>query len=143
MSTDTQADERAIRKLIDDWMQATAQGDAARVLSLMSDDVVFMTAGREPFGKKEFAAQSEGLKDVKLQGVAKPVEIKVLGDWAYLRNHIDLTMTPKGGQPMKRAGYTLTILNRQARRSLGDHPRREPDAAARLIARLIACGHGR
>jgi uncharacterized protein (TIGR02246 family) len=48
MSTDTQADERAIRKLIDDWMQATAQGDAARVLSMMSDDVVFMTAGREP-----------------------------------------------------------------------------------------------
>ena len=114
MSADTQADERAIRKLIDDWMQATAQGDAAQVLSLMSDDVVFMTAGREPFGKKEFAAQSAGLKDVKLQGVAKPVEIKVLGDWAYLRNHIDLTMTPKGGQPTKRAGYTLTILNRQA-----------------------------
>jgi uncharacterized protein (TIGR02246 family) len=113
MSTDTQADERAIRKLIDDWMQATAQGDAGRVLSLMSDDVVFMTAGREPFGKKEFAAQSEGLKDVKLQGVAQPVEIKVLGDWAYLRNHIDLTMTPKSGQPIKRAGYTLTILNRQ------------------------------
>ncbi len=80
----------------------------------MSDDVVFMTAGREPFGKKEFAAQSAGLKDVKLEGVAQPVEIKVLGDWAYLRNHIDLTMTPKCGQPMKRAGYTLTILNRQA-----------------------------
>ena len=113
MSTDTQADERAIRKLIDDWMQATAQGDAGRVLSLMSDDVVFMTAGREPFGKKEFAAQSEGLKDVKLHCVAQPVEIKVLGDWAYLRNHIDLTMTPKSGQPIKRAGYTLTILNRQ------------------------------
>ena len=47
------------------------------------------------------------------EGVAKPVEIKVLGDWAYLRNHIDLTVTPKSGQPIKRAGYTLTILNRQ------------------------------
>ena len=94
-------------------MQASARGDLAKVLSMMSDDVVFMTAGREPFGKKEFAAQSTGLKDVKLEGVAKPVEIKVLGDWAYVRNHIDLTMTPKRGQPMKRAGYTLTILNRQ------------------------------
>ncbi len=114
MSTDTQADERAIRKLIDDWMQATAQGDAARVLSLMSDDVVFMTAGREPFGKKEFAAQSEGLKDVKIEGEAKPVEIKVLGDWAYLRNRITVKMTPKSGQAMQRTGYTLTILNRQA-----------------------------
>jgi uncharacterized protein (TIGR02246 family) len=114
MSANAQADEKAIRKLIDDWMQATARGDAAQVLSLMSDDVVFMTAGGEPFGKKEFAAQSAGLKDVKLEGVAKPVEIKVLGDWAYLRNHIDLTMTPKSGPPVKRAGYTLTILNRQA-----------------------------
>jgi uncharacterized protein (TIGR02246 family) len=116
MSADTHADERAIRKLIDDWMQATARGDLDKVLSMMSDDVVFMTAGREPFGKQEFAAQSQGLKDVKLEGVAKPVEIKVLGDWAYLRSRISLTVTPQGnksGQPMKRAGYTLTILNRQ------------------------------
>jgi uncharacterized protein (TIGR02246 family) len=116
MSGNTQADEQAIRKLIDDWMQATARGDLDQVLSLMSEDVVFMTAGREPFGKEEFAAQSKSLKDVKLEGTARPVEIKVLGDWAYLRNHIDLTMTPKGGQPMKRAGYTLTILQRQSGR---------------------------
>jgi uncharacterized protein (TIGR02246 family) len=107
------ADEQAIRKLIDDWMQASARGDLAQVLSMMSDDVVFMTAGREPFGKQEFAAQSAGLEDVKIEGVAKPVEIKVLGDWAYLRNHITVTVTPKAGQPMKRAGYTLTILNRK------------------------------
>lgn len=116
MSADTQEDERAIRKLIDDWMQASARGDLEKVLSMMSDDVVFMTAGREPFGKKEFAAQSSGLKNVKIEGVAKPVEIKVLGDWAYLRNHISVTMTPqsgKTGQATTRAGYTLTILNRQ------------------------------
>lgn len=113
MSADTQADERAIRKLIDDWMQASAKGDLDQVLSMMSDDVVFMTPGREPFGKKEFAAQSAGLKDVRIEGVAKPVEIKILGDWAWLRNHIAVTMTPKAGQQIKRAGYTLTILKRQ------------------------------
>ena len=113
MSADTRADEQAIRKLIDDWMQASAQGDLDRVLSMMSDDVVFMTAGREPFGKQEFAAQSQGMKDIRIEGVARPIEIKVLGDWAYLRNHLEMTMTPKGGQPMKRAGYTLTILRRQ------------------------------
>ena len=107
------ADEQAIRKLIEDWMQATARGDLAKVLSMMSDDVVFMTPGREPFGKKEFAAQSAGMKDMQVEGVAKPIEIKVLGDWAYLRNHITVTVTPKGGQPTKRAGYTLTLLNRQ------------------------------
>ena len=108
------SDEQAIRKLIDDWMQATARGDLDQVLSMMSDDVVFMTVGREPFGKKEFAAQSQGLKDVKIEGEAQPVEIKVLGDWAYLRNHISVKMTPKSGQAMQRTGYTLTVLNRRA-----------------------------
>ncbi len=107
------ADEQAIRKLVDDWMQASARGDLAKVLSMMSEDVVFMTAGREPFGKQEFAAQSAGMKDVTIEGVAKPIEIKVLGDWAYLRNHITVTMTPSGGQLTRRAGYTLTILNRK------------------------------
>ena len=107
------ADEQAIRKLVDDWMEASARGDLAKVLSMMSDDVVFMTAGGEPFGKPEFAAQSAGMKDTKIEGVAQPIEIKVLGDWAWLRNHITVTITPQGGQPTKRAGYTLTILNRK------------------------------
>jgi uncharacterized protein (TIGR02246 family) len=113
MSANAQADERAIRKLIDDWMQATAQGDLTKVLSLMSDDVVFMTACHEPFGKKEFAAQAASMKGTRIEGVAEPAEINVLGDWAYLRNHIDVTVTPKDGDPMQRSGYTLTILNRQ------------------------------
>ena len=105
-------DEQAIRQLIDDWMQASAQGDLNKVLSMMSDDVVFMTVDREPFGKQEFAAQSRALEGVKIEGSATPVEIKVLGDWAYLRNHLDLTMTPAGGTPVHRTGYTLTILRK-------------------------------
>jgi uncharacterized protein (TIGR02246 family) len=119
------ADEQAIRKLIDDWMAATAGGDLEQVLSMMSDDVVFMTPGREPFGKREFAAQSAAMKDTKVLGVAKPVEIKVLGDWAWLRNHITVTMTAKDGQATKRAGYTLTLLNRKPD-GLGHHAGRKP-----------------
>ena len=113
MSAKPQADEQAIRKLIDDWMQASARGDLQQVLSMMSDDVVFMTAGGEPFGKQEFAAQSAAMRDVKIDGVAKPIEIKVLGDWAWLRNHITVKITPKDGDPIRRAGHTLTILNRK------------------------------
>ena len=110
------ADEQAIRKLIDDWMQASAQGDLDRVLSMMSDDVVFMTVNREPFGKQEFAAQSRALKDAKIEGTATPVEIKVLGDWAYLRNRLEVKITPPHGDQLKRAGYTLTVLQRQSGR---------------------------
>ena len=51
-------DERAIRDLVDAWMAASKAGDVAKVLSLMTDDVVFMVPGREPFGKEAFAAAS-------------------------------------------------------------------------------------
>jgi ketosteroid isomerase-like protein len=37
----------------------------------------------------------------------------VLGDWAYLRNHLTVTLTPAGGEPVRRSGYTLTILRKQ------------------------------
>lgn len=106
-------DEQAIRDLIDTWMRASRDGDTATVLSLMTDDVVFMVPGREPFGKAAFAASSEGMKNVAIDGRARIVELQVLGDSAYMRNHIDITVTPAGGSPAHRSGYTLTILRKQ------------------------------
>ena len=44
-------DERAIREVIATWMRASVAGDTATVLSLMTDDVVFLVPGQEPFGK--------------------------------------------------------------------------------------------
>jgi uncharacterized protein (TIGR02246 family) len=105
-------DERAIRELVDTWMDATRRGDTATVFDLMADDVLFMTPGREPFGKDEFRANSESLKGVEMDGRAQVREIEVLGDWAWIRNHIDIAMTPPGREPTKRSGYTLTILKK-------------------------------
>ena len=107
------ADEQAIRDVIKQWMRSSQSGDVDTVLSLMTDDVVFMTPGREPFGKKEFASQSQAMRKVKIQGEATPVEIKVLGDWAYVRNHLNMKMTPPTGEPKTRSGYVLTIFMRQ------------------------------
>jgi uncharacterized protein (TIGR02246 family) len=126
---DARADEAAIRKLIDDWMQATAQGYLARVLSLMSDDVAFMTAGREPFGKKEFAAASAGMKDVKLEGVAQPVEIQVLGDWGEPAQSHRPDHDPEGRPAAETCGLHADDSRASVRRPLGHHARREPDAA--------------
>jgi len=106
-------DERAIRDLVETWMKASQAGDIATVLGLMADDVVFMVPGREPFGKEAFAGASEGMQGVRMEGSSDIRELKVLGDWAYLRNYITVTMTPPGGAPVKRAGYTLTILRRE------------------------------
>ena len=95
-------------------MSATKDGDLATVLSLMADDVVFMVPGQEPFGKEAFAASSSRMSDVKFDGRSETKELQVLGDWAYVRNHIDLTVTPAGGPPSRRAGYTLTIFRKLA-----------------------------
>jgi uncharacterized protein (TIGR02246 family) len=107
-------EERAIRDLVATWMKASETGDLFTVLSLMADDVIFMVPGREPFGKDAFRAASEAMKNVSLRGTNDIREIKVLGDWAYIRNCIDVSLTPSGGDPVRRKGYTLSILRKQA-----------------------------
>ena len=105
-------DERAIRNLVDTWMAASKSGDPATVLSLMTDDVVFMVPGQEPFGKEAFAAISKRSTGVNIDGKAETVELRVLHDWAFIRNRLQMTITPPGGTPMRRSGYTLTLLRK-------------------------------
>jgi uncharacterized protein (TIGR02246 family) len=107
-------DERAIRELVATWMAATKAGDSDTVLGLMSDDVVFMVPGRDPFGKEAFAAASKSMQGVSIDGSSDIVELRVLGSWAYLRSRIKVTITLAGGAPTTRTGYTLTILHKQA-----------------------------
>lgn len=105
-------DERAIRRLIDAWMAASKAGDTAAVLDMMTDDVVFMTPGREPFGKAEFEATSKGMRDYRIEGHAEVRELKVLGDCAWIRNRLELQITPPDGESSQRSGYTLTVLRK-------------------------------
>jgi uncharacterized protein (TIGR02246 family) len=109
-----QNDEQAIRDLLDNWMAASKAGDTATVLNLMADDVVFMTPGLDPFGKQTFAANSEKMKGVRIDGTSEIKELKVLGDWAWMRTKLRVTITPPGGNPMVRSGYTLTILRKES-----------------------------
>jgi uncharacterized protein (TIGR02246 family) len=107
-------DETAIRALIATWMQASEDGDIDSVLDLMADDAVFMTPGRESFGKDAFRAAAEGMKHVTMQGKSEIRELQVLGEWAFIRNHIEVTVTPPDGEPVTRAGYTLTLLRKES-----------------------------
>ena len=106
------SDERAIREVVEQWMAASKAGDTAKVLNLMTDDVLFMTIGREPFGKEEFRANSQALKDVEIDGHADTLEVEVLGNRAWIRNRLDMIMTPASGEAVHRSGYTLTILKK-------------------------------
>ena len=107
-------DERAIRDLVATWMKASEAGDLNTVLSLMADDVIFMAPGREPFGKEEFRAASETMKKVRLTGKSDIRELKVLGDWAYVRNYIEISVMLPNGTAMQRSGYALSILRKQS-----------------------------
>jgi uncharacterized protein (TIGR02246 family) len=105
-------DEHAIRELLAMWSDATGKGDTATVLSLMTDDVVFMVPGREPFGKEAFQNTSDQMKGVRIDGASDIQELCVLGDWAYMRTYITVKTTPPSGAAVVRSGYTLTILRK-------------------------------
>ena len=105
-------DEQAIRNLVDTWLAAAARGDVATMLNLLADDVLFMVPGKEAFGKKEFAAANQQMKGMRVEGKAEILEIKVLGDWAWMRNRLRVTMSPPQGQTMTHRGYVLTVLRK-------------------------------
>ena len=56
---------------------------------------------------------SQGMSNVRVEGASDIRELKVLGDWAYLRNFINIAITPPGGETVRRSGYTLTILRKE------------------------------
>ena len=80
-------DERTIRDVVETWMAATKRGDLATVLSLMTDDVVFMVPGQEPFGKEAFSALSDGMRSIEIDGTSNVQELQIVVAWAYMRNH--------------------------------------------------------
>src|SRR5690348_6364349 len=105
-------DEHAIREVIATWMRATAAGDTATVLNLMTDDVVFMVPGQEPFGKAAFAAASNAMQGATISGTSDIREIEVLGEWAFVRSYLEVAMTPLGRPAVRRKGYTLGIFHK-------------------------------
>ena len=106
-------DERAIRELIDTWMAASRAGDTQTVLGLMTDDVVFMVPGREPFGKQEFAAMSQGMKDVRIEGRARSASCRCWATGPMCAAICRSRSRRRAATAVKRAGYTLTILRKQ------------------------------
>ncbi|WP_332699917.1 YybH family protein [Bosea sp. (in: a-proteobacteria)] len=107
-------DERAIRGLVENWMAATKAGDVEAVLALIADDVVFMVPGAEPFGKQAFAGALAGLGQFTIEGRSEIRELQLMGNFAYLRNQIDMSATSADGKSVRRSGYTLTILRKEA-----------------------------
>jgi uncharacterized protein (TIGR02246 family) len=107
-------DTRQIRALVDSWIAASKAHDLSALMNMMTDDIVFMTPGRAPFGKAEFVADSERMKGVGIDARAEVQEIEVFGPLAYVRNHVRVELTSPG-QALKRvSGYAMSILRKEA-----------------------------
>lgn len=115
MEKEMTEDEQAIRQVIATWMRASQSGDIATVLTLMTNDVVFMVPGQEPFGREVFEATANqlGAAGFQIDGINDVVELQIQGDWAFSRNRINLSITPAAGEPVQRAGYTLTLFRKE------------------------------
>ena len=111
-------DEQEIRQLIETWMQATKDGDSTKVLSLMSEDVVFLVPGQPVMRKADFAAAQSAQAGMKFEGTSDIQEIRVLGDWTYMWTMLKVVATPAGAKPVTREGYTLSILKKEKGRWL-------------------------
>lgn len=107
-------DERQIRKLIDAWIAASNGRNLPALMDMMTDDAVFMTPGRAPFGKAEFAADVERMKGVAIDARAEVQEIEVSGPRAYIRNHIQVELTSPGQAPKRMSGYAMSVLRKEA-----------------------------
>ena len=78
-------DEQAIRDLVAQWHRATAAGDVDTVLGLMSEDVVFLVAGKPPMeGRSTFEKGLRSLlKSHRIDSSGEVQECVVAGDLAY------------------------------------------------------------
>jgi uncharacterized protein (TIGR02246 family) len=110
----SKSDEQQIRDVIETWMQASREGDLDTVMSLMTDDAIFLTPGNPPMRREEFIAASRSLAGkIRIEGQPDILEITVTGDLAICWNRLEMVMTPIGsGASMRRTGSTLSVFRR-------------------------------
>jgi uncharacterized protein (TIGR02246 family) len=110
------SDEQQIRELTANWIAATRAGDLQALLPLMTDDVVFLGAGRPPMNKTQFeraATPPPGRSAPQMEANSDIQEIVVSGDWAFMWTELSVVVTAEGVAPVERAGYTLTVLRKE------------------------------
>jgi uncharacterized protein (TIGR02246 family) len=111
-------DDSGVRKVCAAWVDAMNAKDSARLLSMVTDDVVFLPPGLSIItGKKAveamYAAFFPQFSKVELQ--ATIVELRIAGDWAFAWGNEILTLMPAvGGAPIQARSRGMSILARQS-----------------------------
>ena len=109
------SEEGAIREVHSTWIDAVNAGDLARLLTLMTDDVVFLNPGRAPFGRDEFPAGfSTAHQQSRISCISELEEVVVVGEVAFTLCRDSLSVTPRaGGEATELAGHRITIYRKQ------------------------------
>ena len=109
------SDERAIREVHSIWIDAVNAGDHVCLLSLMSDDVVFLNPGQAPLGRDGFSPGfSAAHQQARICCISELEDIVVVGEVAYTLSRDSLSVTPRaGGEAMQFAGHRITVYRKQ------------------------------
>ena len=109
-------DEQAIRQVHSTWVDAVNAGDLDRLLTLMTDDVVFLSPGQAPVDRAGFSSNfSVGHRQARIRCSSELEEVVVVGDVAYTRSRDALSVTPRaGGEETRLAGHRITVYRKQA-----------------------------
>jgi uncharacterized protein (TIGR02246 family) len=120
-------DEQALREVHTTWIAAVNAGDLGCLLSLMTDDVVFLSPGREPFGKDGFTGGFLGAhRQYQLNCISELQDVVIVGPGdgmqvAYTLACDSLSITPRGdaeaegkagGETKHLAGHRLTVYRK-------------------------------
>ena len=109
-------DEREIREVHSTWIDAVNAGDLDGLLTLMTDDVVFLGPGQSPVGRDGFAVNfSAAHQQLRIRCISELEEVVVVGGVAYTRSRDALSVTPRaGGEATQYAGHRITVYRKHS-----------------------------
>ena len=109
------SEEEEIRAVHSTWIDAVNAGNLARLLTLVAEDVVFLTPGQAPIGREGFSSNFlTAHQQMRICCTSELEEVVVVGEVAYTRSRDALSVTPRdGGPPAQLAGHRLTVYRQQ------------------------------
>jgi uncharacterized protein (TIGR02246 family) len=107
---------REIDELFAAWMEAGKRGDAAALVSLITEDAEFWTHGAPAVkGREAVTAMMEGFfASFSYEQRFETLERVVAGDWAFVRGFELNRVTPKGGETVEVRQRAFMVLRRDA-----------------------------
>jgi len=109
------SDEQAIRTVHSFWIDAVNAGDLARLLTLVTEDVVFLAPGQAPFGRERFSSHfTAAHQQMRISCTSELEEVMVVGEVACTRSRDALSVTLRAdGKTAQFAGHRLTVYRKQ------------------------------